>query len=536
MPTVADLVAIGLKEAGVARVFGVPGGEIVHALDAIRQQDLPFVLTRHETAAAFMAAATARLTGAPGACLTTLGPGAANAVAGVAHAYLDRAPLVLITGQRTESSPPGHTHQTLELQSLFAPITKASEALNATNAIVAIRRCLHLAQEGRPGPVHLQLASADAAQEAVREHGEAGKQPVEAVEPEFSEGVAETAMRSLSASRRPVILAGLGLEPEGPYAELQRLAEACQAPVIVTPKAKGAITERHPLYAGTIGLTPVDPVYEILEGADCVVAIGFDPVELVKPWEHHAPLLWISNWRNDDPVIPAVAELIGPMKPMLRTLSETAVSVADSWGESRVAQHRQALAERQIPHPRAGAMRPLDVLMSLRSALPDDVLIATDVGAHKILASLEWPAYEANRFLVSNGLSSMGYGLPAAIAGCLALPGHPAVCLTGDAGLGMVMGELGTLAELGAPVMVMVFKDDALDLIRSHQRRAGYRAFGTEFQGPDFAGVAQAHGVEGVRVADGDACMAAAERFMSEQQPMLIEALIDPASYPTTPR
>ena len=176
------------------------------------------------------------------------------------------------------------------------------------------------------------------------------------------------------------------------------------------------------------------------------------------------------------------------------------------------------------------------MLMSLRSALPDDVLIASDVGAHKILASLEWPAFKANRFLVSNGLSSMGYGLPAAIAGCLALPGHPAVCLTGDAGLGMVMGELGTLAELGAPVLVMVFKDDALDLIRSHQRRAGYRAFGTEFQGPDFAGVAQAHGVEGVRVADGDACMAAAERFMSEQQPMLIEALIDPASYPTTPR
>ncbi len=408
-------------------------------------------------------------------------------------------------------------------------------ALNAANCGRVIGQALRLAGAGRPGPVHLQLASDDAAQEMIPDHGEAEEHGAEHAQQAISTSAVETARRVLLGSRRPVIVAGLGLEPEAPYPELRALADAWRAPVIVTPKAKGAISDRHPLSAGTIGLTPIDPVYEILEQADCVVAVGFDPVELVRPWDHSAPLLWVSAWANRDPILPAAAEFIGPMKPALRTLSEIAAPAEAAWGENRVALHRLERAERSIPHPAAGAMRPLDVLLSLKSALPEEALVTTDVGAHKILACLEWPAYVPNRFLVSNGLSSMGYGLPAAIAGCLALPGQPAVCLTGDAGMGMVMGELGTLAELGVPVLVVVFCDGALDLIRSHQRRAGYPAFGTEFQGPDFVSVAEAHGIEGVRLSDAEDCLAAVERFASAPRPMLLEVLVDPAGYPTTP-
>jgi acetolactate synthase-1/2/3 large subunit len=154
-----------------------------------------------------------------------------------------------------------------------------------------------------------------------------------------------------------------------------------------------------------------------------------------------------------------------------------------------------------------------------------------DVGSHKILACLEWPMSQPNHFLVSNGLSSMGYGLPAAIAAALAQPGTPVLCLTGDAGLAMVLGELGTLAEAGGPVVVVVFKDDALDLIRAHQHRAGLPTFGTEFSGPDFARIAEAHGLEGVRVDTAEGVARAVDGAMRAGRPVLIEAAIDPAAY-----
>jgi acetolactate synthase-1/2/3 large subunit len=176
-------------------------------------------------------------------------------------------------------------------------------------------------------------------------------------------------------------------------------------------------------------------------------------------------------------------------------------------------------------------MTPQQVLAALREALPEETIVSVDVGSHKILACLDWPMSLPNRFLVSNGLSSMGYALPAAIAAGLVQPGTTALCLTGDAGLAMTMGELGTLADAGGPVVVVAFKDDALDLIRHHQREVGLPPFGTEFQGPDFVQIAEAHGVEGVRAANAVALAAASGRTRSEGRPILIEALIDPAAY-----
>ena len=343
-------------------------------------------------------------------------------------------------------------------------------------------------------------------------------------------------------AHRPILVCGLGLEPEAPYPELLALAEALQVPVITTPKAKGALPEAHPLSAGVIGLTQTDPAYAVLQEADCVLAVGFDPVELVRPWAHPAPLLWIAPWENADPALPAAAEIVGALAPALIRLAEARPAVEAGWGQARVARHRAELARHRVasaPEPAIasgrGRMSPQQVLTALREALPEDTLVSADVGSHKILACLDWPMSLPNRFLVSNGLSSMGYGLPAAVAAGLAFPGTPALCLTGDAGLAMALGELGTLAEAGGPVLVVVFKDDALDLIRSHQRRAGLPPFGTEFHGPDFARIAEAHGIEGVRAAEPSAVAKAAERALRAKAPLLIEAGIDPVGYPTTP-
>lgn len=534
--TVAEVLARRLHEAGVERVFGLPGGETVEILDALRRRGLRFELAHNESSAVFMADATARLTGQPGVCLTTLGPGAANAIAGVAHAYLDRGPVLVITARTPDHLLPDHTHQVIDLHALYTPVTKGSFKLEPAGADQTICTALALALNGRPGPVHLEVSNETAMQPAG-----AGSVP-DAMD---SNGPTETSPASgpsmaaaaevLIRSRRPVIVAGLGLEPERPYAALRRLAEAAQAPVITTPKGKGCLPDDHPLAAGTIGLTRTDPAYALLDEADCIVALGFDVVELVKPWDQSAPLLWLAPWPNQAPTIPARVELAGPMQPGLEHLAGLSFRSGPDWGESRVRAYRQSLAGPRRPEPSPGRMLPQTVLETLRQTVPRDTLVTTDVGSHKILSCLTWPSYAPNRFLVSNGLSCMGFSLPAAIAGSLALPDQPVVCLVGDGGLAMVMGELGLLTRLQLPVIVVVFNDAALDLIRSQQIRAAKPVYGTEFASPDFVSIARAYQLEAQRVTTGAECTQSIRAAVAARRPTLIEAMIDPISYPTTP-
>lgn len=530
MKTVADVLASCLAESGIDTVFGLPGGETVEVLDAFRRAGLRFVLTHRECAAVFMAAATARLQGRPTACLTTLGPGATNAITGVAHAFLDREPVIVVTAQTPEHLLSRHTHQVVDLQALFSPVTKASFALTAQDTGEMVRHALALASHGRPGPVHLGLSNEDATQSADQD-----EEPVLQVSLSPVESDPAAARTLLARSRRPVLLAGLGLEPERPYEELLHLAQCLSAPVIVTPKAKGAIPDDHPLSAGTIGLTRTDPVYELLEEADCILAVGFDVVELVRPWDHPAPFVWIAPWTNRDPMLPVAVEMVGAMKPALRRLAGVEMKASPDWGVSRVAVHRRKYPRLRPRGSGGPLMTPQGALGMLREILPREAVLTADVGSHKILACLEWPAYLPNRFLVSNGLSSMGYGLPAAIAAGLVLRDTPIVCATGDAGLLMTLGELATLSRLAAPVTVVVFKDHALDLIRSHQHRAGKPTFATEFAAPDFVNLSEALGVAARRATTEEAFREAIRWSQGLGRPSLIEAEIDPSTYPTTP-
>lgn len=530
--TVADTIANALQQAGIETVFGLPGGENTELLDALRRHDIRFVLVANESSAVFMADATARLTGKPGVCLVTLGPGATNAVAGVAHAYLDRAPVLIITAQTPDHLLSYHTHQVIDLEALYTPITKGTFQIETEGTQAIVRAALTLSQSGRPGPVHLRLSN------------ETASQAVTSSAPVTSEALTSDVAPSadllaagelLAQAKRPVIVVGLGLEPEKPYLALQELAEVAQAPVITTPKGKGSLPDDHPLAAGTIGLTRTDPAYQILDEADCIVAVGFDVVELVKPWEETTPLIWVAPWTNEDPQIAAQVELVGPMEPTLQHLTDLPSATLPEWGEARVAVYRQALAEQVLPSPMAGRMLPQTVLQAVRQNTPRDTLLVTDVGSHKILSGLTWLAYAPNRYMVSNGLSCMGFSLPVAIAAALVLPNQPTVCITGDAGLAMVIGELGLLARLQTPVIVVVMHDGALDLIRSAQTRAGKEVYGTEFASPDFVSIAAAYQVEAHKVSNEAECAEAVKAAVAANRPALIEAMIDPISYPTTP-
>jgi acetolactate synthase-1/2/3 large subunit len=423
----------------------------------------------------------------------------------------------------------------VDLEALYSPITKATLALKPRGALEKTRAAIALALAGRPGPVHIRLNNEDATKNALPEENST-EPPSENAKDSLPQ--IDRAYELLRRSKRPLILAGLGLEPERPYRELRRLAEAIQSPLIVTPKAKGAIPDDHPLSAGVIGLTRSDPVYEVLDDADFLLAVGLDVVELVRPWEHPAPLVWLAPWNNRDPTLPAEAEMVGPMKPFLTQLAEVSPSGSQNWGAPRLAEHRRRHPVLSPAHVGFDPMRPQAVLRVLRENLPPETLLTTDVGSHKILTSLEWPAYVPNRFLLSNGLSSMGYGLPAAIAAGLldSGSGSTIVCTTGDAGLTMTLGELNTLSRLSPPVIVVVFKDHALDLIRSHQKRAGKPSFGTEFRAPDFVRVAEAHGIQACHVSKEEHLAEALRRYLESAQPALIEVEIDPSTYPTTPR
>lgn len=528
MTTVAQLLAKTLYERGVRTVFGLPGGEVVDVLDAFRNADIEFVLVKNESTAVYMADVTARLTGTIGVVLTTLGPGATNAYAGVAHAYLDRAPVLIITAQTDPQRIGTHTHQVLDLQACLRPVTKFTAELNVETAPETIHFALSQLMSGRPGPVHLGICSRVASGET---------RAIEAIEqpPRQVDLVPRTMVMKefLSTSVRPIIVVGLGLEPERPYAEIRALAEALNAPVIDTPKAKGTLPADHPLFVGTIGLTVDDPAYDLLDEADSIIAVGFDVVELVKPWSQDAPLLWIAPWQNHDPHLAAVYEYVGDMAPLLGSLADSTTHQADStWGAWRVADFRSKQSQKPLPQAAAGRITPQDVLRVIHTQTADDVVITTDVGSHKIFTALDWPAQTPNRYFVSNGLSAMGFGIPAAIAAAKIVQ-QPTVCITGDAGLAMVVGELSLAVDMNLPVIIILMNDNALDLIRSAQQRRDKTVYGTTFTNPDYRLIAAGYGLAYHRVDDVQSCETALQLALAANGPSLLDVRIDPAAYPT---
>jgi len=527
MATLADLLAETLSQAGVKVIFGLPGGENVELLDAFRQHGFEFILVRNESSAIFMADTHARISGGIGVALCTLGPGAANAYAGLAHAWLDRSPVLLITAHTDPTLVGTHTHQVLDLQAMFRPVTKFTGMLTPATTPEMLAHALPLLHSGRPGPVHLSLPAQLASQPV-------SVNPIKITlqSPPPLPRPLEKARAILTASKRPVIVAGHGLEPERPYAQLRALAEALQAPVIDTPKSKGALPADHPLFAGTIGLTTNDPVYELLDESDCILAIGFDVVELVKPWRQPQPLIWIANWENQDPHIDSHCEFVGEIGPILAELTSSVRMSNPAWGAIKLAAWREA---HPVPHSMQADLNhqtisPADVLSAVRANTPPEIIVTTDVGSHKIFTCLHWQALRPNTFFVSNGLSVMGFGLTAAI-GAAYTTREPAICITGDAGLAMMLGELSLLVELDLPVLVVVMNDSALDLIRFAQRKKQVQTFGTEFTNPDYEKIADGYGLSYARISTHMEFETAIERAIELRKPALLDVQIDPVGY-----
>ncbi len=523
--TVARLVGDRLREAGVRHVLGHPGGEVVELIEGLRQAELGFVLTRHETAAAFAAEAMAVSTGIPGVCVATLGPGATNLVTGVAHAFLDRGPLLVFTGQLPDDRYDIATHQKLPTSALFGPITKWQAKLTPANASAVIERALRVALARRRGPVLIEVPSDVPKQEAVDVAlPRFVTQPALAID---RSAVRDAAAR-LHESRRPLLLVGMDANDEAVAEPLRRLAEAWCVPVMVGPKAKGIFPEDHDLFLGTIEGLGTPYLYDYIDTCDLVLMVGFDPVEFDRDWTAKARVVHIGPQPNDDRYYGSDVEVVGPVDAVLERVRLEAApepklpleglrAFQDAFG-ARVRPERDGLTAQRV-------------LAALREALPRDALLTTDVGYNKAVTSQSWRAYRPRTFFVSNGLSSMGYGLPAAIGLKLAHRDRAVACVIGDGGLGMVTSELETAARCELGVLVVVLADDALSQIRAGQERRGYPVTGTTFRPTDYVSLARAFGIDGRDVRSDDEVRAAFDGAATLRAPRLVAAHVDPSAY-----
>ncbi|HJW48724.1 MAG TPA: thiamine pyrophosphate-binding protein [Candidatus Limnocylindria bacterium] len=527
--TVARLVGERLRAAGVRYVTGHPGGEVVDLIEGFREAGLEFVLTRHETPAAFMAEAMASASGIPGVCLATLGPGATNLVTGVAQAYLDRAPLIAFTGQLPDDRVEGTTHQNLDLRALFAPITKWQARLTASNAADITDRALRDTLRPRHGPVFIevpsdvprQAAADDAAPPRVTSRGAKVSAAVDRV-------AAERAAELLRESKRPLILAGLDANDSAVAVSLRALAEDWGVPVMVSPKAKGVFREDHPLFLGTIEMLGTAKLYEYIDDCDLVLMTGFDPVEFDRDWRAAAKVIHIGPLPNEDRQYDSAVEVVGPLREGIDLIRAAAGHPAPSRSPKDIRAFRDSF--RAFVNPKRDRLTSQQVLAELRAALPEDALVTCDVGYNKAVTGQCLPMYQPKTFFMSNGLSSMGYGLAAALGLKLLHRDRQVACVLGDGGFAMVMAELETAVREKLGVTVVVLADDALSQIKAGQERKGYPVTGTTFGKLDYVALAKGFGITGHDVRTVPECRDAL-RAGSSKKPTLIAAHVDPTAY-----
>jgi acetolactate synthase-1/2/3 large subunit len=525
MPTHAEQIAKTLVDCGVKSAFGLPGGEISAFLDACRRAGIRLLLTGHESSAAWMAQVTGQITGIPGVCFATLGPGATNLVTGVANAFLDRSPLLAITAQIPKSRRATMTHQRVDIEALYAPITKRTTEVGTGDTCNLVRECMFLASAPRPGPLMLVLPSDTAKEEDAGSSG--------SPEPKFPEGQRDgndtlSMIRDrLALAQRPLILVGLG-SPPGAAEGIRKLVETLQAPFVVTPKVKGILPEDHPLFLGVASGMAIDrDIVATVRSADLILGIGFDPVEVDKTWFVDVKVVNLDSVSmaegNYRPL-----EAIGNLPSLVADLTAL-IDAPKAWPQELLDARRQSLRRRA--GTTGPCVSPLALIEGLRSVFPRSGIVTCDVGSHKLLMGQFWRSYEPGTFFMSNGLSGMGFGVPAAIAAQLAQPDRAVMAVVGDGGMLMMLHELALIRELNLPVIIVVFVDNSLSLIRISQQRRGYSPCAVDFTAPNFVAIAHAFGIGGERAKTVPHAQALLENALCHPSPFVLEVPIDIGEY-----
>lgn len=527
----AELLVRCLENEGVRYLFTLPGEETLSFMDALADSSIRLITTRHEQGAAFMADVYGRISGKAGVCVSTLGPGATNLATGIGDAFLDRAPLVAITGQASLNRRHKESHQYIDVMSMLKPLTKWNASIPKPEVIPeAVRKAFKIAQTEKPGSTHLELPE-DVADESIGGTDSLTPLFVQApVLPEPAPNQIARAVNIIGKAKHPVILAGNGVIRGNASAAVRLFAQRFQIPVLHTFMAKGVVSDSDPLSLYTLGLRARDYTAIVMEQADVVLTLGYDFVE-------YAPCLW--NPRRDKQIVhmdvsPAEVDehyivnvgVLGDLRLSLELLGAKLVPFDPVWScDAR----RTVLDgfDAELPGALSWPIRPQYFMRELRAALqPNDVVIC-DVGAHKLWMARMFPCETPNSCIISNGFAAMGIAVPGAIAAKLLFPQRRIVAVTGDGGFLMNSQELETAMRLELPIVILVWRDNGYGVIRWKQQLRFGRTSGTEFGNPDLVRYAQSFGAAGYRVTELSELQSILREAFQQNVPTVIDCPID---------
>ena len=499
----SDLLVAALENEGVDRIFALPGEENLDVLESLRHSMIELVLTRHEQAAAFMAATQGRLTGRPGVCLSTLGPGALNFTTAAAYAHLGAMPMLMITGQKAIKSARQARFQIVDIVGAMRPLTKSTRQIVSAAAIpTMVRDAFRVAVEERPGPVHLELPEDIAAEPAeaplVLPH------PLD--RPIASREALDRTAAIILEARHPLIMIGAAGNRPRLIDALSDFVRRTRIPFFNTQMGKGAVTGGSNLYLGTAALSERDYVHDAIDRADLIIAIGHDTVE--KP-----PFL-MGQAAGGPRVIYVgytsahVEEVFYPDAELIGDIGASVLALADRL-EGRLSPDPVMAELRQniLCHINERAeddrfpVIPQRLVHDVRAVLPEDGILCLDNGMYKIWFARNYRTHVANTLLLDNALATMGAGLPSAISAKLLNPELRVMALCGDGGFMMNSQELETAVRLKLDLVVVIVEDSAYGMIRWKQAVDGFPDFGMTFGNPDFVAYANSYGGHGHRIA-----------------------------------
>ena len=527
----AGLIVATLKANGIRRGFGIPSGNVLPLMEAMRAGGVEFVLTAHEGSAGFAADVTGRMTGAPGLCIATLGPGATNLATGVGSAFLDRSPMIAITCNLNSDQLGRRMQMWIDHHALFKPITKATLPLERGCIAETLTQAIRIALSEPKGPVHLDLPE-DVALAATNEQVAAPAQPAKLAH--APDAAIARAAELIAAAERPIAVLGSTAMRVADPQLLRRVIERHNLPFATTTMAKGMIDEDHPLALGCIERACRQLQRKLLRSADLIVGLGYDTVEVeYEAWISDRPLVQIDIEPVDAaPSVELAHQVTGDLDSSLARLAALPAA-GNLWKAEALAEHRRAF--QAALRPAATSFTAHAAIDAVRRALSREGVLAFDVGAHTHQIAGQWPAHAPKTFHITNGWSSMGFALPGAIAAKLARPHLPVVCLLGDGCFQMTCGEVATAKRLGITLPVVVLDDRWLALIKVKQIRRQLPLYGTELQAEDYrAPPAHYFGVPAVAANSADALEVAVKAALAANGPTVIEAVVDSEHYVET--
>jgi acetolactate synthase-1/2/3 large subunit len=522
---VIDILARRLAAHGVKRIFGVPGGDCsLDLISACAKVGIDFILARTESAAGIMASVTAEITGAPGVLMVTRGPGLTHAMNGIGYAALDRAPLLVLADGYDQPRMDRVTHQRYDQHALIDPLSKGNCTLGGEDPGRDIDALLALACDEPPGPVYIEMRGGE-----IRRPAAAISEPVVPADTRPPPAQLPEGMKQLlAAARRPLILAGLQATREDASAALRKLMTAWNCPVLESYKALGTVSADDPravgCYTGGIADGP------LLAQADLLVLYGLDAVEFpAHPWLFKGKLIEFTAHDFDRNVLTPDYTLTGPLSASADAVAQCIAPT--QWSREALAQARAELKQRARASTGEGPITPQALVDAVIEAAPSHARITLDAGAHMLPVLHAWHATEPRQTLISRGLATMAFALPAAIGSALAQPQRPVIAFTGDGGLMMCAGELGTAVQYGCKLVVVVFNDASLTLIEVKQRQRKFARAGLDYSPANFAKVAEGFGCLSLRVETPDQLAPAMRRAFDHDGPVLVDTVINPQAY-----